>query len=78
MKITNGTPFPVEQIRVDVLFQDENGSYVWATSDSNETGAWFFIRPEGSGAAMSPDGQSWVLPDIPAYTGGAAGRGAVH
>ncbi len=68
MKITNGTPFPVEQVRVDVFFQDENGFYVWATSDPDDIGAWFFIRPEGSGAAMSQDGQSWVLPDIPAYT----------
>ncbi|MBP7867876.1 MAG: PKD domain-containing protein [Acidobacteria bacterium] len=68
MKITNGTPFLVEQIHVDVLFQDENGFYIWATSDPNDTGAWFFIRPEGGGAAMSQDGQSWMLPDIPAYT----------
>jgi hypothetical protein len=46
-----------------VLFQDESGNFVWTTSDPNDIGVWFYIRPEGSGATLSQEGDSWLLPD---------------
>ncbi|OGV73562.1 MAG: hypothetical protein A3K19_27830 [Lentisphaerae bacterium RIFOXYB12_FULL_65_16] len=44
MKITNGTTFNMEDVGVDVLFSDENGTPVLASSDPNNTQALFFIR----------------------------------
>ena len=45
MRINNGLDtLPLEDIRIDVTFADENGLSVLATSDPNNTSASFFIR----------------------------------
>ncbi|MCG8632326.1 MAG: chitobiase/beta-hexosaminidase C-terminal domain-containing protein [Desulfobacterales bacterium] len=45
MKINNGlTHAPLENIKVDVWFTDEDGNPVEATSDSNDPDASFYIR----------------------------------
>jgi hypothetical protein len=43
---------------------------VWTTTDPDNTGASFFIRPEGTGAAITETGGSWSLPDVPARQAG--------
>jgi len=49
MRITNGLDtFSLEDVAVDILFQDEDESPVVASSDPNASSADFFIRLDGT------------------------------
>jgi hypothetical protein len=47
MRINNGlTNISLQDVNVDVMFEDENGNPVLASSDPDNTSALFFIRVE--------------------------------
>lgn len=70
LKITNGSPVPLTGFRVRVDFVDDAGNWVWATSDPNDMGAYFFIRPDSNGISVGEEPDEWVLPDLPAAAPG--------
>ncbi len=82
MRINNGLDtLPLENVRVDVRFTDENGDAVLASSDPNDPDALFFIRisaMEGiadvsGGGVVAPGGQAdirWLIVPAPGASGG--------
>lgn len=63
MRITNGLDtLPLENIRVDVSFADENGASVLASSDPNNTSALFFIRNNSMEGISDVSGLGTVPP----------------
>ena len=63
MVINNGLEgVTLEAVQVDVVFTDENGISVRATSDPNDTDAEFFIRIDSMEGIDSVDGAGMVAP----------------
>ena len=67
MKINNGlTRLSLENVGVEVTFEDEAGNPILASSDPNNTEAGFFIRPDSEGITPSNNGTWAVEPVAPA------------
>nr|WP_320192691.1 dockerin type I domain-containing protein [uncultured Desulfobacter sp.] len=67
MRINNGlSTIALENVGVDVLFYDENGSSVLASSDPNNTAALFFIRLESMENIDDVSGTGTVAPSTSA------------
>lgn len=63
MKIDNGsTGKNLEQVRIDVLFQDGAGQPVLASSNPNDVNALFYIRQDRKSDITAVDGSGIVLP----------------
>lgn len=63
MRITNALDtVELKQVRVDVLFTDEAGAPVRATSDPNDTSASFFIRVDTVAGISDVNGTGTVAP----------------
>ncbi len=63
MRITNALDtVELKQVRVDVLFTDEAGAPVRATSDPNDTTASFFIRVDSVAGISDVSGNGTVAP----------------
>jgi PKD repeat protein len=89
MQINNGlTTIPLEDIQVDVLFSDEEGQPVRASSDPNDAEALFFIRissmsgtDDVAGAGVLPPASKadihWLIIPAPASVEDTAG-GALY
>jgi hypothetical protein len=84
MRINNGLATPLQNINVELIFQDESGALVSATTDPYAVGPLFFYRVDGltglsdvSGTGVVPSGQigeaNWLI--IPAF--GAAGSSPI-
>ena len=67
MKINNNlTGVTLENVGVDVLFKDEAGNSVLASSDPNNTTAKFFIRIDSMKNIQAVDGSGTVAPQTTA------------
>lgn len=67
MQINNGlTTMPLEDIHVDVLFADEQGSPVRASSDPDDADALFFIRVHSMTGTDDVSGSGIVAPSATA------------
>ncbi len=63
MRINNGLDdIPLEDVDISVIFEDEDGNEVEATSDPNNTTASFFIRVAAMDQINSIDGAGVVAP----------------
>ena len=68
MKINNGlSHITLENVMVEVTFDDEDGNSVLASSDSNNTGAVFYIREDSDGITDNGDG-SWDIEPVGPFT----------
>lgn len=64
MKINNGlTHLPLEDVGVEVTFEDEAGNPILASSDPNNREAAFFIRPDSEGITPN-NNESWAVEPI--------------
>ena len=64
MKITNGlTHLSIEELQVDVVFEDPAGNPVYASSDPNDTTAMFFITLDSMSNVSGVDGSGVVAPE---------------
>lgn len=67
MRINNGlTHTSLQDVKVDVTFEDEDGNEVLATNDPDNTDAKFFIRQDSGGISGFSDGQWNIEPVAPA------------
>ena len=67
MRINNGlSDIPIENVGVTVLFFDEAGDPVLASSDPDDTNASFFIRLDRMDNIESVDGNGTVAPETSA------------
>lgn len=67
LAINNGlTGIPIENVRVDVGFTDENGDPVQATTDPSNTDAAFFIRQDRLSGIGDVSGTGQVAPNTTA------------
>ncbi len=67
MRINNGlSHLPLENVRVEVTFADENGNAVLATNDPDHETAAFFIRDDSQGISANTDGSWDIDPVAPA------------
>ncbi|MGE0086295.1 MAG: Ig-like domain-containing protein [Desulfococcaceae bacterium] len=64
MRINNGFGnIFLDDVSVDVLFSDENGNSIIASSDPDDTQALFFIRIDSMEGIEAVDGNGTILPD---------------
>ena len=64
MRITNGlTHVSIEELQVDVVFEDPSGNPVYATNDPNDTNALFFITLDSLSQVSAVDGSGTVAPE---------------
>jgi hypothetical protein len=63
MKINNGLPDRrLEDVNVEIIFEDEDGNAAMASSDPDNKAARFFIRPDSDGITANNDGTWNVEP----------------
>ena len=60
MKITNGSPDPLNAVKIEVLFKDNEGNPVLASNDPNAVNAKFFIRESSKELINAVDGTGSV------------------
>ncbi|MEN9358777.1 MAG: hypothetical protein RL095_312 [Verrucomicrobiota bacterium] len=60
MRITNGSPDPLNAVKIEVLFKDAEGNPVLASSDPNAVNAKFFIRESAKEQIAAVDGTGSV------------------
>jgi len=62
MLISNGLDTPVQNVAVSLVFQDQSGNGVVATTDPNNTAALFFIQTPTLSGINAVDGSGAVAP----------------
>jgi hypothetical protein len=67
MRVTNGlSHIPIENVNIDVVFTDENGNVINATSDPNNPDALFFIKMDSMENINAIDGTGSIQPSTTA------------
>ncbi len=67
LRVNNGlSHITLEDVRVDVIFTDADGNTVSASSDPDDTGALFYIRPDSMENIDDVNGNGTVLPSTTA------------